>query len=581
MISVISIFLFSISVQAAETEYTLEPIVVKAKSSFDSLSEDLYLPQKKISFESSRGSTLDALDKNEPFPSVNYGYPSGAMGSTLGGRSIDDTQVSTLGVPLNLPQGGGPDLSFFPSFLWSGVNISSVPSVAGFSPQGVSGSMQFDLWTRDQVRDHKFSTTISRVTGNYDRQLQNFSVATKKENIAILGGMNFGQQKGPAGSLSYYFIRKPRSHFIFHMLGTDQDGESPGDKNNPTPTARKKTWRVIPALESHQEFGNEEEDRVILESTFYADLHQMIFEDPGLYSTSTRTQQFGVENALHWGENTIAFTGRLVNFQSSTFGNFSEWPVLAQYSHDFQLDHHWNMRLAGGGDYISSVGFAPNARASFKYKLTPSSAWFYELNSLAKMPTLTSRYYVLGLYHGNPNLKSERVNALIAGFESNGNVVGSTTTLKGEYRNQIQVNQNNTTENAGNASLLSLLEDLKWKATDKLTSNSGVLLTYSKLAGSGYPYPDLPYFSAYWGSAYSFSDIWKLKFDIHYHGNSTTALGADHADYALMNASLDYSPISGTTFTLGCENLEDKRAEVIVDYPLPGRIVYMNFGSTF
>lgn len=565
---------------AAETEYTLEPIVVKASSSFDSLGEDHFLPQKKIKFDHTRAGSLDSLDKHEPFPSTNEGYPSGAKGSTLGGRSMDDVQVSTLGVPLNLPQGGGPDLSFFPSYLWSGLSISTVPSFAGFSPQGVSGSMQFDLWTRTQVRERKFSSSFSRVTGHTDRQIQNFSVATKKENIAIMGGMNFGLQTGPAGSMSYYFIRKPKSHFLFHVLGTDQDGASPGSKRIPSPLMRKKSWRVIPVLESHQEFGDEE-NPLIWESTYYADLHQMVFS-PAAYPSSDRTQQYGTENALRWGANTIAFTARLVDYQSSTFGSVREWPVLAQYSYESSLSEEWKMRLAGGGNWVSSVGFAPTARVSFKNIPSDTLNWFYELNSLAKMPTLTSRYYFIpGVYSGNPNLKVERVNALISGFQTKGERLDTTTTFKAEYRNQIQVGTSTTVINDGNATLFSLKEDLSWRITAKYQNEFGVLLTYSKLANSGLPYPNLPYFSILWGASYTFNDHFKLNRNMRYVGHSTQSGGGHHGHYFLMDMSLDYSPVEGTTLTLGCDNLTDRRAEVVVDYPLPGSIVYLNLVSNF
>lgn len=573
-------FLFITKTNAAETEYTLDPIVVKASSSFDSLSEDEYLPQKKIKMDHTRPGTLDSVNRQETFPTVNEGYPSGAKGSALGGRSMDDVQVSTLGVPLNLPQGGGPDLSFFPSYLWSGLTISTVPSSAGFSPQGVSGSMQFELWTRTQVRERKFSSAFSRVTGHTDRQIQNFSVATKKDNIAILGGMNFGLQEGPAGSISYYFIRKPRSHYLFHVIGTDQDGASPGSKSSPSPTMRKKNWRVIPVLESHQEFGDDQE-RLIWESTFYADLQQLKFDGTS-FPTSDRTQQYGVENALHWNENTLALTARLVNYQSSTFGNVEEWPVLAQFTHDFTFSEEWKMRLGGGGNWVSSVGFAPTARVSFKNIPSDTLNWFYELNSMAKMPTLTSRYYFIpNVFSGNPDLKVERVNALIAGFQTKGERLDTTTTFKAEYRNQIQVSNSSTMINDGNATLFSLKEDMVWRATAKYSNDFGVLLTYSRLANSGLPYPDLPYVSVLWGASYTFSDQFKLNRNMRYVGHSTKSGGGHHGHYFLMDMSLDYSPVEGTTLTLGCDNLTDRRAEVVVDYPLPGRILYLNLVSNF
>jgi len=228
MILLLSIaHLFYISGHAAETEYKLEPIVVSATASFDSLNDDQFIPQKKFKFDQSRNGSQDVIDKTLPFPSQNYGYPSGSLGNNLGGRSVDDAQVSTLGVPLNLPQGGGPDLSIFPSFLWSGASYSMVPQMAGYSPQGVSGSIQFDLWSRTAVREYKKSTQLNRITANADRNLQTVSVGTKVENSAILAGMSMGRQTGPSGSLSLYAIKNPRSHLLFHLLGADQAGDNP------------------------------------------------------------------------------------------------------------------------------------------------------------------------------------------------------------------------------------------------------------------------------------------------------------------------------------------------------------------
>jgi len=579
----ISVFLYFISpiIQASETEYTLEPVVVKANSSFDSLNEDTYLPQKKVIFNSNRSGTLSSFEQTQVYPASDLGFPGGANGVNLGGRSLDDTQVSTLGVPLNLPQGGGPDLSIFPSYLWSGASISTVPSAAGFSPQGVSGSIQLDLWTRTQVRDLKFSTPVSRITVNYDRNLQNFSMASKTQNIAIIAGMNFGRQTGPAASLSYYFIKKPKSHFLFHLLGTQQDADSPGSKSFPSPNDKIKTWRVIPVLESHQEFG-EERDLIIWESTYYGDLQQLRFEDPSpSNSTNDHIQEYGVENAIHWHESTLALSARLTNYQSSTFGNVNDWPIMAQLSHDFILSDQWKMKLAGGGTAVSSTGFSPTARASFKNELSSRASWFYELNSLAKMPTLTSRYYVSPFFHGNPSLSPERVNGLIAGYQDTIANIETTTTAKAEYRNQIQVSQNNTIQNAGNASLISANEDLTWRVIPELALRNSTLLTYSRVAQSAFTYPDLPYFSTLLGFTLLPTDSFKFSGNLRYQGQSTTSTGGVHADYLLLDSWLEYSPTDGTFFTLGCENITDSRAEVVVDFPLPGRIAYLNARVNF
>jgi hypothetical protein len=579
----ITILFFLIpTIHAAEMEYTLDPIVVKASSSFDSLGEDAFLPQKKISFEAARSTTQNVLDKTQMFPSKNLGFPSGAQGSNLGGRSSEDSQVSTLGVPLTLPQGGGPDLSIFPSYLWSGASISTVPTIAGFSPQGVSGSMQLELWTRSQIRELKKSTSISRITGSVDRQLQNFSVATKKDTSALMAGMNFGQQKGPAGSLSMYAIRKPRSHLLFHLLGSDQDGDNPGSKTFPSPNGRKKFWRVIPALESHQEFG-EEESKVVLENTAYADLQQLKIEGTSS-NTHDRTQQFGVENAVHWNDSTFALTARYVNYQSSTFGTVDEWPIITQVSRDINLNDFWKMKIALGGNYTDHPGFAPTARFSFKNTLSNESNFFYELNSLVKMPTLTARYYHDSTFTGNPNLEPERVSSLIGGYDTKKGSLESTTTVKAEFRNKIQVTNSTYTStiNAGNAYLLSMAEDFGWKVSPSVNEKVGLLLSYSNLIDTNLPYPDLPNLSLASNGTYSIiPEVLNLNRSIRFMGPSTTSSGKTHDSYLLMDLSVDYLINKTTALTLGCDNITDNRAEVVVDFPLPGRIVYLNFVSSF
>ncbi len=572
--------LFLTSAKAAKTEFRVDPIVVKAKSSFDSLNDEAFIPQKKVSFDANRNGTQDVLDKTLAFPSTNYGYPSGAMGTRLGGLSIEDTQVSTLGVPLNLPQGGGPDLSLFPAFLWSGASISSVPQLGGYSPQGVSGSIQFDLWTRTAIRDYKPSTDLNRITGSYDRNLQNFSVATKKQTSAILVGMNFGRMKGPAASISLYAIRNPRNHLLFHMLGSDQDGDDPGSKNYPTPNARKKFWRVIPVLESHQEFGDTEKP-LIWKSTISADFQQLATNNPDdpIYDASAKTQQYGIENALHYENSTLALTVRQLNFQKSAV-TVHDLPVMAQYSYDFQLTSNLKMKLAGGGNYMNDTGFAPSGRALLKQSITDEDSLFFELNSLNRMPTMVDRYYVDSSYRGNPNLKPARINTLIAGMENKKDDFENTTTIKLEQRNQIIVYASgtplSTMINQGNAWLVSANEDFTFKPFKPITQRIGTVLSFSQLTDSGRSYPDLPTISVVHNGKYELNDSLALRNNLRYMGVSKNYLGLDHSDYFLADLSFDWSIKKEITATLGCDNLFDKRAEIVEGYPLPGRIAYLN-----
>jgi|GEM_PF-2974599 len=565
-------------------DLTLEPITVSGASSFDSLSNESDVPVQTVPIEQNRTGTLDSIAKQEIFPSLNYGYPSGANGVSLGGRTIDDTQVFTLGVPLNLPQGGGADLSVFPAFLWSEAKISPTLTSAGFAPSAASGSLQLVPWTRNQLRERDPNAARSRLTVAYDRMLQTYSLGTRVDRVAILAGMSTGLQTGPAGSFSADLLQTPHHQLRFHLIGSDQDGDSPGSRSYPSPDSKKKTWRVLPVLESHQEIG-----ALTVESTLYGDLQDLQYLDP-TYSSETRTQQYGLENAILYGPYTLALSARYTRFYSSTFGDLHEWPLLGSLTREFTLNPRWSLRLNAGVDALTTTGASPLGRISVKDQVTENEDWFFELNTIPKLPTLSARYYVIGTYHGNPDLKPERVNALLFGHEFTNHEWQEVVTIKGELRSAIQVNENNTTENAGNASLLSLKNDLKWKVLPSLRLNASTLITRSRLKDAGEPYPDLPYFSQLIGARFSTAHHsggpWAdLNLIGRYIGHSrtpdTTSFTSpvpyiDHPDYFLWDTWITFHASSNLSLNAGVDNLFNNRADVVFDYPLPGRIVYLS-----
>jgi len=560
----------------------LDPITVSGASSFDSLSDESDLPVQTVPIEQNRAGTLDSIAKEAIFPSLNYGYPSGANGVSLGGRTIDDTQVFTLGVPLNLPQGGGADLSVFPAYLWSEAKISPTLTSAGFAPSAASGSLQLVPWTRAQLRERDPNAPRSRMTMAYDRMLQTYSLGTRMDRVAILAGMSTGLQTGPAGSFSAQLIQTPHRQLTFHLMAADQDGDSPGSRSYPTPGSKKKTWRALPVLESHQDFG-----AVIVESTFYGDLQDLRYIDP-TYSSETRTQQYGLENAILYGPYTLALSARYTRFFSSTFGDLHEWPLLGSLTRELVLTPSWSLRLNAGVNALTTTGAAPLGRISAKKQVSADEDWFFELNTIPKLPTLSARYYVLGTYHGNPDLKPERLNALLMGHEFTSDEWQNIITLKGELRSAIQVNENNTTENAGNASSLSLKNDLKWNALPLVSLNASTLITRSRLQNTGEPYPDLPYFSQLVG-AKVLTGQGQTRGEFHvvgrYVGHSrtpdTTTFTSpvpyiDHPDYFLWDTWITYRANSNLSLNAGVDNLFDNRADLVFDYPLPGRIVYLS-----
>ena len=574
------------TVKAAETEYRLPPLSFMADASFETLDQDTLIPRQTVKMNQDRSGTLESFGKTSAFPLVNLGYPSGASGVKLGGRSIEDTQVSTLGVPLNLPQGGGVDLSIFPSFLWSEAELSPSTSTSGHAPQAASGSLQLKLWTREMIRTKNRNELNSRITASYDRLLQNFSFASQAEDFTIVAGLNQGLMTGPAGSFSYYLMRRPGHHLLFHALGSAQDGNDFGSIRFPTPNNHKKTWRVIPVLESHQEIDGD----FIIESTAYADLQELQEVDPQ-YPRDSRIQQFGIENAVLLGPYTYALSARAVIYGGATQKDLTDFPIYSSLSKDFFFGSQWSSKVLLGGDYSRDSGVNPLGKVSAKYEIDSTLNTFAELSSNPKMPTLVARYYVdqsTGYsYRGNPALAPERVNSVLIGFQARQKNYESTTTLKGEYRTNVQINTNylfpqvNTTMNAGNAELLYLKRDFRWKPDSSFELSTSSIFSGSRLIRSQLPYPDLPFFSQQGSVTYFWNDQFGISGNGTYMGPSTASDGRFHPNYALFDTWVSYTPAKDYRITLGLDNIFDKRAQVVLDYPLPGRVVYLSAQGKF
>ncbi len=556
-------------VHGAESEFYLPPIVVQGDASFETLKKDSYLPNQNIRSLNSRPGTLESLKWFSGYPAQNYGYPSGASGINLGGRTIEDTQVMTLGVPLNLPQGGGPDLSLFPSYLWDGAIIGHSPSSSGFSPQAASGSLELIPWTRARLKDASNNFTPTRFTASYDRQVQTFSIGTKKENAAILAGMSTGMQRGPSGSLSYHFYNQPGKSFLLHVLGSDLEGDIPGN-----PATLKKTWRIIPVLEAQLKL----EDDLALASTLYGDVSEL---------QGNRSQQIGVENALTFSTYTLAVSARNVRFSNGT--DYEEWPLYLGLTDDLYFSKSLKMKATLNANYLDQSGFYPGGKLSASFRDDPKNYPFAELNWIAKMSSLSARYFIsdFGSYHyrGNKDLKPERVLALSYGYQQENRSLKSTTLAKLEYRNSIQINTStlplNTTINGGSAYLMNLSEDASYRVNDLLSLKSNILLTYSRQKDSNFPYPDLPGFSIGSGVQLHPNDSIDLDTDAKYMGDSTAFDGTNHSGYFLIGERVSYQLNSKIELALGIDNLFDSHAEIVQGFPLPGRLLFTSVRALF
>jgi outer membrane receptor protein involved in Fe transport len=94
-------------------------------------------------------------------------------------------------------------------------------------------------------------------------------------------------------------------------------------------------------------------------------------------------------------------------------------------------------------------------------------------------------------------------------------------------------------------------------------------------------YPDLPALAAVQNGIYSLNDAFDVRHTFRYLGPSKTSTGLTHPEYFIADLAADYEIKKDVVATLGCDNVFDSRAEVVLDFPLPGRMVYLNLQMTF
>ena len=585
-----SVSLIAILATAAHADSTtqLQPVQFTGSSTFETLRDDTYVPTETIELDQSRISTLDTLKWQTNFPMTNYGYPAGEVNVNLGGRSSTDTQVTTMGVPLNLPQGGGADFSFFPGFLWKSAKVTNTVSSAGFTPQAASGSLEFLPWTREMLKNQGNSLN-NRFTASADRDIQSFSLAVKQDDAAVLIGTTTGKQVGPAGEFSYDILHKPGNDILFHVIAAQQNGDV--INNPPTPQEKKISSRVIPVLESHQDLGSDWS----VESTVYGDIEELRFQDPtpGAFNTYTHSEQYGIENAIVHGADILALSARYVLLNDHLEAkNVHDWPLFGSLTHEFFPNDSISVKATANMTYTRDTGAYPGGKLSAKFASNPHAYPFAEANIIPKMPNLTDRFGyfpdpVYGTFHGNPNLKPEHVNNVIVGYIYDENPFRSVTTAKGEYRTQTQVskildaNFDSTVINAGNAYLASLEQEFDYSFSPMFALDSRTTLTYSQLKDTGYAYPDLPFMSE--GVLFQIKPAHHLVLESQAKlmGQSTTYSGAVHPAYALFGQNIAWSPTDRMSLTAGVDNIFNNHAEIVVPYPLEGRIFYVSLQSTF
>ncbi|MBU6153575.1 MAG: hypothetical protein KGP28_04665, partial [Bdellovibrionales bacterium] len=473
---------------AAESSFTLPAIQVLDKPSFETLREESLVPVTVVPIQGARSTLLDDLKWNTLFPLQNLGFPSGANGINLGGRSSDDTQVTSLGVPLNQAIGGGADLSAFPAFLWSEARIAPTTTSAAFIQQSASGNLDLTPWSWSILKSRPEPLSPSRLTMSWDRDLQTLSIGTRKSDISVLAGNTFGRQTGPAGSLSYRFLKTPALSLSANVIGTDQKGESPGPVTSPDPNGKKNTTRVIPSLMA--QYGTDREFSV--QTTIFGDFQRLQFlgsyqGDP--YDSQDKTQSIGIENAIVLDQTILTASARNVRYSNNFLASWSEWPAHFGVTQGVEFKSGAKLKATGSFEYLSSYGFHPGGRISTEIPVQAKETVYVEVQSIPKLPSIQDRLYVTPTFIGNPNVSTERTHAIVAGFEDKGSFIRTKSQIRGEIRRNIILLNGASLENSGSAQFLSFSETASAIPLPFLQLDGEFMASYSKLEKNGNPYP--------------------------------------------------------------------------------------------
>jgi hypothetical protein len=573
----------------ADDAVNLAPIVVEGTAA-DALQYDPIVPaftKPKLESQSASGSITREVSDDLPIPITDYGVP-GVTTQVRGlGRTVEDTNVQALGIPLNPPQGGGFDYSTFPQFLWSGYSFQVGPSRGAYDPQAVSGTMTLTPWT-SQALDQKENG--EHVVAGLADSLTETAAAAKYDNAALLFGWSTGNASGPTGSFSARVFKNDEIDTKVHLLATDLTSISPGSTQFPTPNATTKNARYIPIVENDVHFTDAE----TLKSSIYYDRDYLRY-DNGSYSTNDRAEQFGTENALILGDTILGFSARRQTYRETDF----EAP--AQEILHAQAAHTWHARALTfdaslDGDYLSAAGIHPGGSAGARIDLTPGAGMYARVSYTERFPSLLARYYQDQFFIPNPHLTNETVETGIVGADGHWDAIDTELQLVTEWRQNAQItvpyqgsSYVSTTENVGNVQSLSVIYRISDTITPWFTTGDSIRLADSRIQASGEMIPYDPHVTNL------------LRFNFHEKGTAPRSsaeavfralsraqdgFGGSVPGYLLTDLQFeerigDYGWIRELRLQGRIEDLFNRQLEVIAGYPWTGRQVAVSVVGNF
>lgn len=557
---------------ASDSTVVLSPIVVEGAST-DALLFDPIVPttEQTLGTGSASGSVARSMEEQLPTPFTDYGLPGITTQFRGIGRTVDETNVQALGVPLNSIQGGGFDFGSFPQFVWSKYQYHLGPSTGAFDPGAPSGTLSLTPWTAQAINDRKLS---DRVTELVTRGLNQTSVAASYDGVAILGGYSAINAQGPSGSFSALLIKDENWDVRAHFLGTSLIETSPGSITAPSPHAQFETARFIPVLQLTRTIS----DQAQLRETVFYDRSYIRFENPddSSFDSYDRSNQFGSETVLLLGDWTLGQSIRRTSFEIIGFEAPNEWITHTQVGRNFRLGQA-TLSARADVDGVSQEGFHPGGELGGRFDFSDQFDLFSKVNFSYRFPSYVDRYEQVPFFTPNPQLGPEQALSLNLGAEMHGSEFKTSVQGFLQWRANSQVYTGSTVDNEGNAQELSLIEDLSWQARPWLDVVNSLRLSHSRVDATQSAIPYDPLATEILSlRVHDESDapLWSTGVSIRALSQSTSGYGTDPGyGFVDLEANLNLKSGLGRLTVQGrVEDLMNRPIQVVQGYPWPGRL---------
>ena len=501
LLILLAFFSFAPVLPALADEFTLPPII-KESSPVDSLSVDPIVPSKReeTSLSSGSGSVHKTLEDELPFSVTDPGRP-GSLTQFRGlGDRAEDTNVQTLGIPLNYPQGGGFDFSSFPQFFWSDYRFTLSPSLSALDPRGASGTLALTPWTAKAL-----GGADSRWTAMYaGTDLQQLSAATTVEGrAAILAGYSNGNATGPTGSISARVFQSDQLDLKVHLLGTRIDSQLYNFGNGLSP--HQYTDRIIPVIQADWTAS----PQLLIKSSVFYDNTFIRYDDvSNAYYTRDRAQQVGAENALFYGDWKLGLSSRWVYYGGSAFYAPTERIANAYLARTFSWDTgsrgQFLLDPSIQGVTVTNFGTYPQASLGLREAWDADAmAVFFRGSYSRRFPSLQDRYYSApGFgYPGilaNPTLQPEDDLTYVLGYEGHQGIWSGSIQGYYQVRDNAEVSvpvsggASMQQQNLGHASIASLIATGAAQITARAKIWNTLSWTHSRVDQISSPFPYVP-----------------------------------------------------------------------------------------